>query len=250
MGAALCSVRPRGAARVFWYKGAVLYPPEKRVLEAASLRAAGLGGDADHTVAAAAMDTTGRIFSGVNVHHFTGGPCAELIVLGMAASAGAGPLTTIVAVGDAARGVLAPCGRCRQVILDQHPDCFVIVPTDDGPDLRPIRTLLPFAYRYPDAAPERFIRFSPAYYDQVTAGLKTTTVRYDDPVALGPAWLLFEDDDGYRRLRGVVDGIETRHLDELTKDDDALRTGLLGHYPDLPADAELTVVSFHLEGPG
>lgn len=217
------------------------------MLEAASALARTLGGDAIHSVAAAAMDTTGRLFSGVNVHHFTGGPCAELVVLGMAASAGAGPLTTIVAVGDGGRGVLAPCGRCRQVLLDQHPDCIVIVPTDDGPDGRPVRTLLPFAYRVLNAAPERLVRFNPAYYDDVAAGLKTTTVRYDDPVAVGPAWLVFEDDDGYRRLPGVVDAVEPRPLDERDPDDVALRTSLLRHYPELPVDAEVTVVTFHVD---
>ena len=219
------------------------------MLSEATALAASLGNDEDHSVAAAATDTAGRIFSGVNVYHFTGGPCAELVVLGMAASAGAGPLTTIVAVGDGGRGVLAPCGRCRQVLLDQHPDCVVIVPTDEGPDGRPIRTLLPFAYHQPDAAAERFVRFNPAYYDDVAGGRKTMTVRYDDPVAVGPAWLVFEDDDGYRRLPGMVDSVEPRRLDGRDPGDAALRTSLLRHYPDLPVDVEVTAVTFHVVAP-
>ena len=233
----------------------MLYPNELRVLRSACELADRLGGDPNHTVAAAAMDTTGRIYSGVNVYHFTGGPCAELVVLGMAASAGAGPLTTIVAVGDQGRGVLAPCGRCRQTILDQHPDCFVIVPTTEGPDHRPIRTLLPFSYDFPDAVPERFVRFNPAYYEGARSGLKTATIRYDDPVSVGPVWLVFEDNDGYRRLRGVVDEVEVKKLNDLTDDDvarenatsiESLRVGLRHHYPDLPDDAEVSVVRFHV----
>lgn len=236
--------------------GEVLRPNEQRVLDAATRQAESLIADPNHTVAAAAMDTTGRIFTGVNVHHFTGGPCAELVALGAAVSASAGPLATIVAVGDAGRGVLAPCGRCRQVILDQHPDCFVIVPTDEGPDCRPIRALLPFSYVRPEASPERFIRFNPAYYERVRTGLKTATIRHDDPVALGPAWLVFEDDDGYRRLRAVVDEIEVKRLDELDGADAehesvsslaALRAGLQRHYPGLPPDAVVSVVRFHLD---
>jgi cytidine deaminase len=53
------------------------------------------GSDPDHSVAAAAMDTHGRIHVGVKNHHFTVGPCAELVVLGIAATADAGPLVTM-----------------------------------------------------------------------------------------------------------------------------------------------------------
>src|SRR5690242_1035495 len=63
-----------------------------------------------HTVGAAARAADGRIFVGMNVFHFTGGPCAELVVIGAAAAQGAHDLRTIVAVGDRDRGLLAPCG--------------------------------------------------------------------------------------------------------------------------------------------
>jgi cytidine deaminase len=65
-------------------------------------------------VASAARARDGRIVTGVNAYHFTGGPCAELVVLGAAAAEGAYDLETIVAVGDHDRGVVPPCGRCRQ----------------------------------------------------------------------------------------------------------------------------------------
>jgi cytidine deaminase len=233
-----------------------LYPNEQRVLDAASALADRLDGDPVHTVAAAAMDTFGRIYTGVNVAHFTGGPCAELVVLGAAAAAGAGPLTTMVAVGDGGRGVLAPCGRCRQLLLDLHPDCFVIVPSSDGPIDRPIRDLLPFSYHFPDAAPRRFVRFSSRYHDAIVAGQKTMTIRYRDPVTVGPAIFVFEDDDGYRRLEGVIDAVKTCRFDALTLEHarrenvdsvEGLRAGLLRHYPDLLDETEVQVVEFHLE---
>ncbi|MGO4190507.1 ASCH domain-containing protein [Arthrobacter sp. YAF17] len=235
----------------------MLYANEQRVLDAASELAGRIGDSPNHTVAAAAMDTEGRIFTGTNVYHFTGGPCAELVVLGAAATAGAGPLTTMVAVGNDIRGVIAPCGRCRQILLDLHPDCFVIVPTAEGPDCRPVHELLPFAYRYPGVA-ERIVRFNSAYFDRVRSGQKTATTRYRDPVEIGPALFVFEDDDGYRRLHGVIDDVEELRFDELTPEHaelegasslEALRTGLRHHYPGLADDALISVVRFHLQEP-
>ncbi len=176
-------------------------------------------------------------------------------MLGAAAAAGAGPLTTIVAVGDGGWGVIAPCGRCRQVLLDLHPDCFVIVPTQGGPEYKPIRELLPYAYRHPDAEPARFVRFNGRYHDAIAAGLKTATVRYRDPIAVGPALFMFEDDGGYRRMRGIIDQVESRRFDALTMEDagaeniasvDGLRDGLRGHYPGITDDALMDVVRFHL----
>lgn len=101
----------------------------------------------DHTVAALVRARDGRTVPGVNVYHFTGGPCAELVALGAAVAAGVAELDTIVAVGDAGRGVLPPCGRCRQVLLDLHPDIRVIVPAGEGL-LRtvPVTELLPTSY--------------------------------------------------------------------------------------------------------
>ena len=41
----------------------------------------------------------------MNVYHFTGGPCAEVVAIGAAATQGVTELETIVAVGDRGRGV-------------------------------------------------------------------------------------------------------------------------------------------------
>lgn len=168
-----------------------MYPPERRVLDAALHEADQLGGNPDHTVAAAAMDTTGRIFSGVNVYHFTGGPCAELVVLGQAAAAEAGPLTTMVAVN-------------------------------------------------------------------VIAGRKTATTRFDDPCEIGPAWLVFEFDEGYKRIAGYVESVEPKPFGELADADaqreecvdaDELRAGLRGQYPQIRTDDLVDVVQFRVENP-
>lgn len=97
-----------------------------------------------HTVAAAVRDTTGRMFGGINVYHFTGGPCAELVALGHARAEGARSLETIVAVGDGDRGVIGPCGRDRQVLSDYHPHIRALVPTSDGVRSIAISSLLPW----------------------------------------------------------------------------------------------------------
>ena len=99
-----------------------------------------------HTVGAAVRDATGRIHVGVNVYHFTGGPCAELVALGTARTSGARELTAIVAVGDSGRGVKAPCGRDRQVLADYHPNIRVIVPTPVGVRNVSIADLLPLGF--------------------------------------------------------------------------------------------------------
>ncbi|UNO42963.1 cytidine deaminase [Streptomyces sp. MST-110588] len=103
-----------------------------------------------HTVAAAARARDGRIVTAVNVYHFTGGPCAELVVIGNAAARGAHELETVVAVGDRGRGVVPPCGRCRQVLLDYFPDLTVIVGTGGRLRAVPVGELLPESYVWAD----------------------------------------------------------------------------------------------------
>lgn len=221
--------------------------------------------DQHHTVAAAAMDTAGRIHSAVNVYHFTGGPCAELVVLGVAAAAQAGPLLVIAAAGNNGRGLIPPCGRCRQVLLDLHPDIFVAVPEGttwreaapgtSGLQVLPVRELLPSAYHYPDPRVRRVVRFHKRYYDSVADGTKTSTIRFDDPVPVGPALFVFEEDEAHRTLSGEVTGVERYRLDQMTPEQArlqpdgtmaGLRVSLRSHYPDLPDDAEVDVVTFGL----
>ncbi|MEV5151412.1 cytidine deaminase [Streptomyces werraensis] len=103
-----------------------------------------------HTMAAAARAADGRIVTGVNVYHFTGGPCAELVVVGAAAAQGAYDLETIVAVGDRDRGVVPPCGRCRQTLLDHFPTLEVVVPSPTGLRAVPVADLLPHTYVWAD----------------------------------------------------------------------------------------------------
>ncbi len=106
------------------------------------------GPDGVYTMGAAVRGVDGRMYAGINLYHFTGGPCAELVALGRARADGARELTTIVAVGNEGRGVVGPCGRDRQVFVDYHPGIRVILPTTEGVGSVLATDLLPESYRW------------------------------------------------------------------------------------------------------
>lgn len=234
-----------------------LFDSELQVIAAAESLVATLGTERNHTVAAAAMDTRGRIHTGVNVHHITGGPCAELVAIANAAAAGAGPLVTIAATGDDGRGLLSPCGRCRQVILDLHPDALIALPATDlagAVDIAPIASLLPHAYRQPDSAPTRLLRFHARYFDAVTSARKNLTVRWNESHSPGPALAYFENTE-HGPLPVDITSVDTHRLIELTpqilrlKKDSGVEgyiSNLRDHYPTMPEDAQVDVVTFRL----
>lgn len=101
-------------------------------------------------MAAAARAQDGRIITAVNAYHFTGGPCAELVLIGAAAAQGAYELDTIVAVDDRDRGVVPPCGRCRQALLDYLPTLKVIVGEHERVRTVLVTDLLPASYVWAD----------------------------------------------------------------------------------------------------
>jgi cytidine deaminase len=212
-------------------------------------------GDGDvHTVAAAVLDEHGGLHVGLNLFHFTGGPCAELVALANARSAGARAPRLIVAVGDAGRGILAPCGRDRQVLADHHPDVHVVVPGPGGPHVVPIGELLPHTYRWQDQRVQR-LRFRGTHLAAVREGRKRVTLRYRDPVQVGPALLVFELDDEVSLPGRITSTVATTAG---TIADDAARSdgfasaadvlpGLRDYYPGLTADDELVLVRFAVD---
>ncbi|WP_020013134.1 ASCH domain-containing protein [Promicromonospora sukumoe] len=240
--------------------GPALTATEQRLIDAALEVVSRLPEDGSYlnTVASAVMDVHGDIYTGANVGHFTGGPCAELVALGTAAAGGAGPIALIVAVGDEGRGVIGPCGRCRQVLLDQQPDCHVIVSDGDEPFSVPARDLLPHSYQHPDADPPRLLWFSPQHWTSVSDGGKTATTRFNDPAAPGPTTLLFEFDDRFELLPGVVDSVERVRFGGITDAQaalegctaDELRTALRTYYyPDVTDDDLVDFVRFRTGEP-
>lgn len=89
----------------------------------------------------------GRYIPRVNVFAQGGGACAEFTVLAMAISDGKGDVTDIVAVGDRGRGVIPPCGSCRQLLLDYAPEIRVITSSAGRVGKVAIGELLPSAFR-------------------------------------------------------------------------------------------------------
>ena len=54
----------------------------------------------------------------------------------------------IVAVGDRGRGILSPCGKCRQILFDYYPDINVVVAEKSKPIIKSIVELLPNIFDY------------------------------------------------------------------------------------------------------
>jgi len=229
-----------------------------RLVEAAEMLIAERQGSENHTVAAVALDTDGRLHHAVNVHHFTGGPCAELVAIGVAAATTRAPLVAMVAVGDRGRGVIPPCGRCRQVMLDYFPNIMVLVLDGGAVRAVPIRELLPWSFDWHEQQEQekpgttQVVHFGASYLDAARAGAKRTTIRFRDPVAVGPAILWFECDPPVT-LQAAVTRVVPTVISRLT-DDDAVRDGFRDraeliehldlHYPGIADDDDVTIVHF------
>jgi cytidine deaminase len=121
------------------------------------------GEDGIHTMGAAVRAPDGKMYGGINLYHFTGGPCAELVALGHARASGARELSTIVAVGNCGRGPVGPCGRDRQVLFDYHPKIRVILPTSEGIRSVKITSLMPLGAAW--SATEGTQPFNPALFE-------------------------------------------------------------------------------------
>jgi cytidine deaminase len=101
-----------------------------------------------HTVGAAVRCWSGKIYAAVNVDSVGYGPRAEPIALGMAISGGEREFKTITAVGNDG-SPRAPCGNCRQLLLEYAPVVDVLLSRGDGIVKVPIAKLLPEAYSRP-----------------------------------------------------------------------------------------------------
>ncbi|MCV7000725.1 cytidine deaminase [Mycolicibacterium alvei] len=95
-------------------------------------------------VGAAALVDDGRIVTGCNVENVSYGLglCAECAVACALHSGGGGRLVALSCVGPDA-GLLMPCGRCRQVLLE-HGGPELLIDHRHGP--RPLHELLPDAF--------------------------------------------------------------------------------------------------------
>ncbi|HEU0191905.1 MAG TPA: cytidine deaminase [Mycobacterium sp.] len=95
-------------------------------------------------VGAAGLTGEGRVLTGCNVENVSYGLslCAECGVVSALHATGGGRLAALTCVDDAG-GLLMPCGRCRQVLLENGgPGLLIDHP--GGP--RPLGELLPDAF--------------------------------------------------------------------------------------------------------
>ena len=101
-----------------------------------------------HSVGAAVLTGSGKIYSAVNIESVGYGPCAEPIAIGGAISAGERDLQRIVAVSGRTSpyNVISPCGNCRQLLYEYAPDCLVIVEVEGKSVKVRVRDLFPAPY--------------------------------------------------------------------------------------------------------
>ncbi|MDD6201363.1 MAG: cytidine deaminase [Lachnospiraceae bacterium] len=108
------------------------------------------------TVGAALLTETGEVYTGCNIENaaFTPGNCAERTAIFKAVSEGKRDFTAIAIVGgkegeELTEGTFcAPCGVCRQVMMEfANPETFRIYLTD-GTQVRMylLKELLPLAF--------------------------------------------------------------------------------------------------------
>ena len=80
-------------------------------------------------VGAALMDEQGRIHAGCNIENaaYPQGLCAEAVALGHLVLAGGQRIAAVAVVGEG-KGLVTPCGGCRQKLREfAAPDTLVIV---------------------------------------------------------------------------------------------------------------------------
>jgi cytidine deaminase len=94
------------------------------------------------TVACAIRSASGRTYTGVCVHLSCGiGFCAEHAAVAEMIKARETQIESIVAIGD--DGVLAPCGRCRELMVQVDPRNFDARVGLPGGRVTRLRELLP-----------------------------------------------------------------------------------------------------------
>lgn len=94
------------------------------------------------TVAAAIRTRSGRIYTGVCLHVSCGiGFCAEHAAVAEMIKGRETEIEAIAAV--CAEGVLAPCGRCRELLVQVNPRNFETLVALPGGRFAPLRELLP-----------------------------------------------------------------------------------------------------------
>ena len=99
----------------------------------------------NHTVGAALLAKSGKIYVGVNVYSLHG-ICAEQTALSSAITCGEREFLTIVAINGENGDVISPCGNCRQMLVDYMPLGDVIINDNNELIKIKVKDLIPYAY--------------------------------------------------------------------------------------------------------
>lgn len=105
----------------------VTYDPHQLLRQAAEVRARAYVPYSGFHVGAVLVTEDGQVFEGVNVENasYRLTSCAEqTAITGMVAQGVRGPIRVVAVVGDG-RDTVAPCGACRQTILEFGPHAQV-----------------------------------------------------------------------------------------------------------------------------
>jgi len=97
-----------------------------------------------HHFAAALKSRCGKVFTGIQLKTSIAGAeiCAEAVAIAAAAEEGVTGVESIVTVNRIGE-VIAPCGACRELLIDYCPDAEVIVPGPAGDKIMKPADLLP-----------------------------------------------------------------------------------------------------------
>ncbi len=120
--------------------GSALTPAESLVVAAARQLIADRVDVAN--VAAVVLTADGETFAGVNVGNDVGGICAEVAALARTLTESTSRPELVAAAR--LNGVVTPCGRCRQLMIDRFPELAAVVCVDGMLRKVPIAALLPF----------------------------------------------------------------------------------------------------------
>ena len=93
--------------------------------------------------AAGVLTRDGGIHLGVNLPHYSGGPCAEIAALARAVTDTDEPPVAVVAIRRGGQGVTSPCGRCRQMFYDWFPDIRILLERDGELSTTSLLQMLP-----------------------------------------------------------------------------------------------------------
>lgn len=206
-------------------------------------------------MAAALRLQSGAVVLGVNTYHFLGGPCGEISALSnRAATHPSEPVVTVAAVSGPTGAVIAPCGKCRQVLFDIDPAIRCIVREANGLVARSVDELLPHAFDWRATSKPQRLYMWEGYERSIREGSKHQTIRVDDPFQPGEALIVFEKDcGGVVTIPAEIASVQTVARSELSEQDaqrdgftnlEELHGALDQHYPGLGPEDPVDIVAF------